>query len=100
MNTEHNIWEELFTANTMLNKILFNLDFSIALEVITAFLPVFGIMLLGYIIHWLPSKVKDWYRNVFVTAPLYLQIAGSFVTLFVVYQILSAGMQPFIYFQF
>lgn len=100
MNTEHNIWEELFTANTMLNKILFNLDFSIAFDVISAFLPVFGVMLLGYIIHWLPSKMKDWYRNTFVNAPLYLQIAGTFVTLVVVYQILAAGMQPFIYFQF
>lgn len=100
MNTEHDIWEELFTANTMLNKILFEIDLSIAWQVWSGFGPVFIVMALGYVIHWLPTTTKDWYRNTFINAGYGLQLIGAFVVLFITYQILSAGMQPFIYFQF
>lgn len=100
MNTEHNIWDELFTANTMLNKLLYEIDLSIAPQVLSAFSPVFIMMGLGFVIHWLPTRTKDWYRNAFVKAPIILQALGAFVAIFIVYQVLSAGMQPFIYFQF
>ena len=59
-----------------------------------------GAMLLGYIIHWLPSKWKDTYRNWYSNAPIALQIVGGVAVIFCVYQFLVAENQPFIYFQF
>ena len=100
MQEGHNIIAEWFTANTMLNKLLFELDFTIAFEVISGFAPVFFVMLLGFIIHWLPVKTKQWYRNKFATAHIGLQLGFCILTVIAIYQILSSDLQPFIYFQF
>lgn len=100
MREGHNILEELFTANTMLNQILFNFDGHVAWDVLTAFWDVFLVMAIGFIIHWLPSAWKNFYKRTFINAPLVLQLAGTFVVVFVIYQVISAGMKPFIYFQF
>ena len=99
MNESHDILAEWFTANTMLNQ-LGNIDFSVAPDVLAGFAPVFIVMLLGFIIHWLPSSTKDWYRNKFATAPIAVQVLVGIVTVFIMFQVLSADSQPFIYFQF
>ena len=96
----HNIMEELFTANTMLNQIVGNMDLSIAWEVITSFAPVFLVMGLGYVIHVLPSKWKMWYRQTFIGLPIPLQLVCTVLVLLVLYQVITADAQPFIYFQF
>ncbi len=99
LNEKHNILEEWFTANTMLKQ-LGNIDFSIAPEVIVGFAPVFAVMLFGFIVHWLPSSWKAWYREKFAGAPLALQMFTVVIAVVIMYQILSADLQPFIYFQF
>jgi hypothetical protein len=100
MNEVHDIWQELFAANVMLKKILFELDFTIAPQVIAAFWNVFAVMLLGFIIHWLPSSWKTYYRERFASSSIYTMAMVVLVSIFILYQVLSAGMQPFIYFQF
>lgn len=100
MQAERNIIEEWFTANDMLSKLLFDLDFSIAPEVLSGFAGVFWVMLAGFVIHWLPSSWKDGYRNLFARAPLALQLIACIVGILMIYQVLSADLQPFIYFQF
>jgi hypothetical protein len=100
MREGHNILEELFTANEMLNRILFSFDGQIAWKFLTEFWEVMLVMVIGFIIHWLPSTWKTFYRKKFVSTPIPLQIAISFVVVFVLYQVMSAGMKPFIYFQF
>ncbi|MDP4954083.1 MAG: hypothetical protein NWQ53_10595 [Flavobacteriales bacterium] len=76
------------------------MDLSIAGEVITGFAPVFVVMILGYLIHWLPSNWKMWYRNTFISLPIPVQLGITVVALLVLYQVISADAQPFIYFQF
>jgi alginate O-acetyltransferase complex protein AlgI len=61
---------------------------------------VFLLMLIGFIIHWLPESFKVKYRDWFINRPLYQQIGICVVAVFVIYQSASAGLQPFIYFQF
>jgi alginate O-acetyltransferase complex protein AlgI len=55
---------------------------------------------LGYIIHWFPENLKEKYRLGFAEMPL--PAIGIFVIgiVFCLYQLMSAEMQPFIYFQF
>ncbi|MFZ6052093.1 MBOAT family O-acyltransferase [Halocola ammonii] len=100
MREGHNILEELLTANEMLNRILFSFDGQIAWKFLTEFWEVMLVMVLGFVIHWLPSTWKAFYRKTFVKTPIPLQIGISFVVVFVLYQVMSAGMKPFIYFQF
>lgn len=100
LGEQHNIIEELFTANGMLNQILFKFDAHIAGQFFWEFRYVMGAMLLGYLIHWLPSKWKDTYRNWYSNAPIALQIVGGVAVIFCVYQFLVSENQPFIYFQF
>ena len=100
MNKAHDIQYELLTANTMLNKLIYNLNLTVLPDVILGFWPVLSVMFIGFVIHLLPSKFKEWYRNKFATAPMSLQLAFCGSAIFVLYQVLSADLQPFIYFQF
>jgi alginate O-acetyltransferase complex protein AlgI len=61
---------------------------------------VFILMAIGFIIHWLPESLKIRYRNWFINRPVYQQIALSTMAIFIIYQSVSAGLQPFIYFRF
>jgi alginate O-acetyltransferase complex protein AlgI len=58
------------------------------------------VMVLGYLIHWIPSALKERYRQAFAGAPLVLQMGIALSAVLLIYQSLSADSQPFIYFQF
>jgi hypothetical protein len=87
-------------AGQMLSQIGSNFNAAIIPEVLWGFRFPFLVMLLGYIIHWLPSSTKAWYRKTFVQSPIWIKILAGFLTVFFIYQVLSADLQPFIYFAF
>ncbi len=62
--------------------------------------PVFVVFLIGMIIHWLPERFKRRYRLWFAQMPLWLMLLVVVAGVFVVYQFITADLQPFIYFQF
>jgi D-alanyl-lipoteichoic acid acyltransferase DltB (MBOAT superfamily) len=100
LGTPHDLWTEWFSANTMLNQILYKLSGSPFLEVIYGYRNVLLIMAAGYGIHLLPESWKGRYRDAFIKLPL---AAQWIITLFVVslaWAGTNAEMQPFIYFQF
>ncbi len=66
----------------------------------TTYWKVFVVMLIGYVIHWLPEAFKVKYRDWFINTPVYLKIIIAAIVVFIIYQSLSAELQPFIYFQF
>ena len=70
------------------------------LDVCAAYRNVFLLFLLGMIIHWLPTNWKRRYRLSFARLPLPLIGLAVLVTVFILYQFVTAEMQPFIYFQF
>ena len=51
-------------------------------------------------IHWLPERLKRRYRLTFASLPLWAIATIAVVTVVVVYQFITADLQPFIYFQF
>jgi hypothetical protein len=57
-------------------------------------------MLLGYIIHWLPSTWKTVYREAYIKSPLAVKVLIGFGVFTMLYQVLSSELQPFIYFAF
>lgn len=69
-------------------------------DVCVAYRNVFLLFVLGMIIHWLPARFKRRYRIAFSSLPLPVMCLVCIVSVFVIYQFVTAEMQPFIYFQF
>ena len=61
---------------------------------------VFLLFVAGMIIHWLPTRWKRWYRINFALMPIWLMVIVVCVCVFIIYQFITADLQPFIYFQF
>lgn len=86
-------------ATEMVNRIgsTWNADI---MGIIQAYDKVFALFILGMIVHWLPENRKRHYRIWFARTPLPLMAIIVVITVFVLYQFVTAEMQPFIYFQF
>ncbi len=94
---------DMQTAHNMLNQIWYHFDFdwSVFIKVIAEAYPVvFIILFIAYLIHWLPGYIKNKMQDYFVSMPMPLQAAITSVSVFFIYQAVSTGFQPFIYFQF
>jgi D-alanyl-lipoteichoic acid acyltransferase DltB (MBOAT superfamily) len=97
------IWfrgESMEVTGQILHQISQQFSVSIIGDVIFAFKSVFAIMLIAYIIHWLPSKTKEWYRGWFVQSQLWIKALIVILVVFAIYQTRTSEVQPFIYFQF
>lgn len=90
-------WE---TATNMVYQIGGAWDNSIILPFIWEYRYVVILFILGMVIHWLPTKFKQWYRLNFALMPLWLMVLCVVVAIVIIYQFITADMQPFIYFQF
>lgn len=100
LDATHDIWEEFMSATVMLKQIFFNMDFSVAPQVIAGYWNVFLVFVIGMIIHWLPADFKETYRSKFATMPIWGIVLFCFANIFFLYQVMSADLHPFIYFQF
>lgn len=86
----------------MLNQIIHHFDFSwkTFVLVISTYQEVFWVMLAGFTIHWLPSRVKEWYMNVFAKMPAVLQVVAVVFIVVLMYQTMTGESKAFVYFQF
>jgi len=100
MDTSHNILSEWFTANEMLYQLIFDFRISLIKEVVSEYYIIIFVISLGFLIHFIPEKSKIWYRKKFAQSNFFMQLAVCFLVIFVIYQIASTSLQPFIYFQF
>lgn len=90
-------WE---TATNMVGQIGGAWNNSIIPDFLYEYRMVVALFVLGMIIHWLPERFKRRYRLWFAYLPLPVMIIAVAIVVFIVYQFVSADMQPFIYFQF
>lgn len=54
----------------------------------------------GLLVHWLSESIKQKYRSMFINSPHWIQALAVVLVVLLIYQSLSAELQPFIYFQF
>jgi D-alanyl-lipoteichoic acid acyltransferase DltB (MBOAT superfamily) len=92
--------ESMQVVNGMMHQIANNMDWHIIPEVVVAYKGVFLMMLFGFFTHWVSQKWKDRLKDAFVAAPFWAKVVISAIVVIIVYQSVSADMQPFIYFQF
>ena len=88
------------TAKNMVNQIGSHWEAGIIPDIISTYASVFIVFLIGMVIHWLPERFKRRYRLSFALMPLWLMLLVAVAVVFLVYQFITADLQPFIYFQF
>ena len=88
------------TATQMMGQIIGAWDNTIILPFLWEYKNVVILFVLGMIIHWLPTKFKQRYRLSFALLPWWLMTLVVALIVLVIYQFVTADLQPFIYFQF
>ena len=90
-------WE---TAKNMVNQIGGAWTNAVIVPFLVEYRWVVAMFVAGMVIHWLPTNWKRRYRLAFSAIPLWLMVLVVCLAIIVIYQFVSAEMQPFIYFQF
>ena len=88
----------LFTQ--MLSQIVNHFHPEVFKQFVNGYSIVFYLMVLGYTIHFIPRKWENSFRGLLTKSPLLIQALCLAIAIFIVIQFKSAGVQPFIYFQF
>jgi alginate O-acetyltransferase complex protein AlgI len=70
------------------------------LSILVGYKYVFLLVVLGYLVHWIPERIKQGYRNWFASRSFFVMGLFTILAVFLMYQLMSGDMQPFIYFQF
>ncbi|MCR4613211.1 MAG: MBOAT family protein [Bacteroidaceae bacterium] len=84
----------------MLEQIFTNFQPQIFLQWATSYWAVGLLMLLGYVLHFLPQSWSDRSQQFVTRSPLVVQALLIVAVIFIVIQVKSSDVQPFIYFQF
>ena len=88
------------TATQMVERIGGQWNLQQIPDIVQHYSSVFLLFLIGMIIHWLPERFKRRYRLWFAQMPLWMMLLAVVAGVFVLYQFVTADLQPFIYFQF
>jgi D-alanyl-lipoteichoic acid acyltransferase DltB (MBOAT superfamily) len=88
------------TVWDMLGQIFTNFNASILFEFIAGYKGVMFLMLIGYILHFLPHQLELKAQQKITDLPFAYKVAWMLLIIVIVIQTKSAGIQPFIYFQF
>ncbi|MBT5932408.1 MAG: MBOAT family protein [Flavobacteriales bacterium] len=86
----------------MLNQIWYHFDLNAETfnTLMIGFDTALYVMIFGYVLHWLPSKIKDFGERKFTRLPMVLQSIAVAIMLIIIYQAFSDTFKPFVYFQF
>ncbi|MCX6333974.1 MAG: MBOAT family protein [Bacteroidia bacterium] len=91
---------DLHSAIMMIRQIGENFSPGSYMTLLPSYASVFLLMAAGYIIHFLPEKVKESYRGLFIRMPLILQLVVVMMVAVLLLQMRTTDVMPFIYFRF
>lgn len=84
----------------MMQRIVGDFNAQLLPQVLTGYAAVMSLIAVGFIAHWLPDGVMARVKEVFGRMPLVAQALMMILVIWVVIQVKSSEVQPFIYFQF
>lgn len=88
------------SAFLIISQIFGNFYFELIPEHLWAYKSVYGMMLFGYALHWFPSDWRSRAEQIFSEIPDFGKAFIIVLVILLIYQVKSAELQPFIYFQF
>ncbi|MFY7990793.1 MAG: MBOAT family O-acyltransferase [Fluviicola sp.] len=88
--------------NKMLDRIFnhFDFDWTVLGTVLWSFGTVFILIGVGFILHWLPQRMKDGGVAAFAKLPMVVQMIGIAIAILFMYQAVSDSFKPFVYLEF
>ncbi len=92
--------QDFATATEMLSRIFQNFEGAIAMQWMRGYAFVFALIVFGYLTHFIPAKWNTLSENILSRAPIIAQSLALVFVIWMVIQVKSAEIQPFIYFQF
>ncbi len=87
-------------ATTMIHRIFSATSFHMLGEIMDGYGIVFAIILLGFLLHWIPAQWKEYCRGRYIKLSLVVKVILAVVLFLFLYQMKASVIQPFIYFQF
>lgn len=88
------------TVGEILNQIFTHLNLALLPEFVAAYRVVLMLMIIGYLLHFIPREAELAAQETITSMPLAGKAAFMITIIILVIQTKSAGIQPFIYFQF
>ncbi len=93
----HTSFDEAFN---MINQIATQFKPSVFIQLVTGYWEVFTLMFIGFLLHYMPKKYENKFSNFIVKTPLLGKAFYIVALIYIVVQIKSSDIQPFIYFKF
>lgn len=87
-------------AEQIFHQIFYKFQPQIFLQWCQSYAAVGVLMLLGYCLHFMPQSISDKAKSFITRSPLFIKAIILVLVIFIVIQIKSSDVQPFIYFQF
>jgi len=91
---------DMGSVKMMLKQIFENFSPGSYMTVLPAYSSAFLLILVGYLIHFLPERIKESYRGLFIRIPVIAQMVVIFIIAILLYQMRTTDVMPFIYFRF
>jgi alginate O-acetyltransferase complex protein AlgI len=91
---------DMNSVKVMLQQIFGNFSPGSYMTVLPAYGSALLLMLVAYVIHFLPEWIKESYRGLFIKTPVAFQFVIVFLVAIVLYQMRTTEVIPFIYFRF
>lgn len=85
---------------TMIKQVFSSFHPELFGQLVSGYWKVFLLMALGFVLHWCPDRWQNTCSNTVTRMPLIMQALLIIIVIFIVIQIKSSDIQPFIYFQF
>lgn len=92
--------EDMNQAKEVMDKIASDTNWSILPIVLGNFKEVFLLLLLAFVVHWLPGSIKWQYQKYFIKSPVWMKVFFILLIVMMIYRTMTSEMKAFIYFQF
>jgi alginate O-acetyltransferase complex protein AlgI len=91
---------DMNSVNIMLRQIIENFSPGSYMAVIVSYSSAFLLMAAGYGIHFIPERIKESFRGLFIGIPMIAQLAVIMIVAVLLFQMRTTEVMPFIYFRF
>jgi alginate O-acetyltransferase complex protein AlgI len=88
------------TVGVIFDRLYNHFNFELVFKVLQGYKNGVLVLVIGFLIHWIPENYKQKYRSYFSNLSLPLMALVAFILFTIAYQFRSGELQPFIYFQF
>lgn len=92
--------ESMEIVGQMLGQIGARFGWELLPQIISAYAPVFMLIAIAMLLHWLPVTWKEYVRGRFIDTHIAVKVLLTIIVAIIILQLKSADIQPFIYFRF